>query len=60
MSQADVYYSNLQFYNAEREAIGYYIRTADDKMTAKIKYFDFSGVHDNTSIAADITISGNE
>ncbi|XP_060570279.1 mucolipin-3-like [Ruditapes philippinarum] len=50
-------YAVKNFYNAEREAIGYYIRTADDKMTATIKYFDFPGFHDNTSIEADITIS---
>jgi hypothetical protein len=60
MSQANVYCSNLQFYNAEREAIGYYIRTADDKMTATIKYFDFPGFHGNTTIEDDITKSGNK
>jgi hypothetical protein len=47
----------LQYYNAERKAIGYYVRTADDEMIATMKYFDFPGFHD-ASIGEGITISG--
>ncbi|XP_060586632.1 uncharacterized protein LOC132742282 [Ruditapes philippinarum] len=49
-------YAVKNYYNAEREAIGYYVRTADDKMTATMKYFDFPGFH-GASIGDRITIS---
>ncbi|XP_060552427.1 mucolipin-3-like [Ruditapes philippinarum] len=49
-------YAVKNYYNAEREAIGYYVRTADDKMTATTKYFDFPGFH-GRSIGEGITIS---
>jgi type III secretory pathway component EscT len=41
MSQAYEYCSILQFYNAERETIGYYIRTTDDMTKEIIKFSTF-------------------
>ncbi|XP_060556508.1 uncharacterized protein LOC132717122 [Ruditapes philippinarum] len=49
-------YAVKNYYNAEQEAIGYYVRTAEDKMTATTKYFDFPGIY-GASIGEKITIS---
>ncbi|XP_060580133.1 mucolipin-3-like isoform X3 [Ruditapes philippinarum] len=54
--ESGINYAVKNYYNAEREAIGYYVRTADDKMTATMKYFDFPGFH-GASTGEGITIS---
>lgn len=54
--ESGINYAVKNYYNAEREAIGYYVRTADDEMIATMKYFDFPGFHD-ASIGEGITIS---
>ncbi|XP_045169051.2 uncharacterized protein LOC123531835 isoform X2 [Mercenaria mercenaria] len=45
--ESGINYAVQNYYNAEKEAIGYYIRTPDDKMIATVKYFDFPGFHDS-------------
>ncbi|XP_060552426.1 mucolipin-3-like [Ruditapes philippinarum] len=54
--ESSINYAVKNYYNAEREAIGYYVRTADDKMTATMKYFDFPGFH-GASIREGINMS---
>ncbi|XP_053409028.1 mucolipin-3-like [Mercenaria mercenaria] len=45
--ESGINYAVQNYYNAEKEAIGYYIRRPDDKMIATVKYFDFPGFHDS-------------
>ncbi|XP_053409003.1 mucolipin-3-like isoform X2 [Mercenaria mercenaria] len=44
--ESGINFSVQNYYNAEKDAIGYYIRTPDDKMIATVKYFDFPGFND--------------
>ena len=39
----------LQLYNAEADAIGYFIMLDSDNVTADMTYFDFAGFQDTTS-----------
>ncbi|XP_053392471.1 mucolipin-3-like isoform X2 [Mercenaria mercenaria] len=44
--ESGINFAVSRYYNAEEEAIGYYVRMKEDEMTATIKYFTFPGFGD--------------
>lgn len=49
----------FQYYNAEQEAIGYYVRLPSDRMTFRLKHFDFPGFK-TSERTGGVDIKGNK